>query len=212
MSVRDWALGKLREADAVVAADPVGDDFIHIERKKYRPFTTAAISCNHVATSSVDDLLDSGVQFEFIANIPRQAIWSGDAINQAVRHGLGWGGFGDLLRVIGKEVVAGYQNPEYSFVERGLRQHTRVSGLNRIFDRVFEIERRGLDNVTVVLLNEYEVVAEHIREIRDVYQEFDFVLKTNPNGRITSAAYEVARNIGVEIHAWGELLGRINKP
>jgi hypothetical protein len=88
----------------------------------------------------------------------------------------------------------------------------KVTHLTRIYDRVFRISRRKLGDVTVALVNEYELTAEHVRSTREIYGAFDAILKTNPNGRTTDAARAAADDLGIGIFKWGEFLSRLHKP
>jgi hypothetical protein len=60
-----------------------------------------------------------------------------------------------------------------------------------------------------LLLNEYELSADHVRTARDRYGTFNAILKTN--GRITEAAIAAANSMGATIYMWGQLLGRLNR-
>jgi len=62
-----------------------------------------------------------------------------------------------------------------------------------------------------LLLNEYELSADHVRTAWDRYGTFNAILKTNPNGRITEAAIAAANSMGATIYMWGQLLGRQNR-
>jgi hypothetical protein len=112
----------------------------------------------------------------------------------------------------GEENVREYTRREYEFVERGLNQHDRVSGLEREFDRVYLVHRHHLPPVRFVMLNEYELTGDHVRTARSRYGAFDVVLINNPNGKPTSGALAVAEDMGIEIFKWRELLGRLNRP
>jgi hypothetical protein len=144
--------------------------------------------------------------------IPRSTVWTGEAIDFAREHQIGWGGIGELFRAVDSEEDSDIQKKEYEFVERGLSQHDKVTKLIRVFDRVFEVHRSKFDPITVVLINEYELTAEHVRHAKATYGHFDAILKTNPNGRTTENARETAEKMSAEIFGWGEFLGRLNKP
>jgi hypothetical protein len=211
MSTRDWALERIGEINNVLSVEPRGDKFVHIARENHPSFTAAIISEKIVARRMIEDIVQAGEDLEFIANIPKQAIWLGDAIALAQDLDIGWGGFGDLISAMSGEIIRGFQRREYAFVERGLRQHTRVDHLTRIYDRVFKISRRKLGDLTIVLVNEYKLTAEHVRSARETYGGFDAILKTNPNGRTTDAARVAANQLDVGIFSWSELFSRLHK-
>ena len=112
--------------------------------------------------------------------------WTGGALNLAHDYNIATGAYGDLLRVIDVEDVRTFQPKETEFVERGLRQHDRISSFERVHDRLYCISRNSLPDVTVAMLNEYELTADHLRTARDRYGKFSIAVITNPNGRATS--------------------------
>jgi hypothetical protein len=113
--------------------------------------------------------------------------------------------------VIDVEDVRAFQPRETEFVERGLRQHDRISSFDRVYDRLYRISRNGLPDLTVAMLDEYELTADHLRTARDRYGQFSVAVITNPNGRATGSAEEAAQTMGVEILKWGPFFGRLNK-
>ena len=212
LTTRDWIAEQLTGHDEVVAVEPKGELFINIQRKKYAPVSSAILNEGHVDGRVIKAVFRHGGQVQFVANVPLDSVWTGEAITIARAHNVGWGGFGDLMSAISLESVEGFQKQEYSFVERGIRQHDRVDNYERIFDRVFLIFRRGLPEIKVALLCDYELTAEHVRAAREKYGDFSVIVKTNPNGNITGEAKEVGKGLGVDILKWGKFLGRLNRP
>ena len=212
LTTRDWTAKQLVGHDEVVAVEPEGDRCICIHRKNYEPVTSAILNENWVDRRAIESVFDHSGKVQFVANVPRNSVWMGDAIALARANNLGWGGFGDLMSAINLESVEGFQKREYSFVERGIDQHTRVEHYERIFDRVFLCFRKGLPEIKVALVYEYELTAEHVRAAREKYGEFSVIVKTNPNGNITSMAQQVGKGMGVDILTWEEFLGRLNRP
>ena len=212
LSRRDWVLERLREHDRIVSLRPIAEQLIEIERKKYESFNAAIIGEKIVHSEAIQNIVSTSVGLEFIVNLPKQGIWTGDAIIAVEVYDIGWGGLGDLMSAINLEEVRGFQKKEYDFVERGLEQHDKVQRFHRMFDRVYEIVRCSHSPVVVALVNEYDLTAEHVRNAREKYGIFSIIVKTNPNGRITEIAHQVAKSLGIEIFGWGGFLGRLNRP
>ena len=210
LTSRDWAIKQLAKHHGVLSVTPNNDVFINIERRMYEPFSSAILNRNKIDEDSIDSVLSLGVDVQFVTNLPKSGIWTGPAIEVIDQHSLGWGGLGDLMSVINAEDVRGFQKKEYAFVERALRQHSKVQRYDRIFDRVFRVFRWGLPNIDVALIYEYELTAEHLRVAVEKYGEFSVVVKTNPNGKITMNASEVGEQLGVEVLSWGEFYQRLN--
>lgn len=208
---------RLRKLGDVVDAQPISDDFIYIQRKdefageERPPFTTAIVSAMRVTRDALSKVINGANDCDFVANVPKGAIWEGSAIEEAGANNLGWGGIGELMSALGEANVRGFQRKEFAFVLRGLEQHTNVAALDRLYDRLIEIHRHSYEPLKAVLLNEYELTAEHIRRARSVYGQFAAIVRTNPNGGATTDAKGIAKELGAEIFQWGEFLGRLNR-
>ncbi len=141
--------------------------------------------------------MTSPLAVEIIANVPKESYWTGEALTLAHDSYIATGYFGDLLRVINREHVRSFQQKETIFIERGLRQHDRVSSFERVHDRLYRISRNGFPDLKVAMLNEYELTADHLRTARDRYGQFSIAVITNPNGDSTTSAGEAAQTMGV---------------
>lgn len=207
-----WVGEKLSEMEEVHEVRVIAPNILWVSRKKHQAFVAGIISVSTVTAEIVQALLGADSRIAIVANIPKESVWWGDAITLASAQGISFGSLADLMAATGREEnVRAYQRREYEFVERGLRQHNRVLELEREFDRIYLIHRRGLPALRFVMLNEYELTADHIRTARSRYGRFDAVLLNNPNGKPTASALEVAKTIGVDIYKWGQFLGRLNR-
>ena len=204
-----WVATRLRKHDEVVRVDVEAPQILLVSRKEHGDFLAATIAAPRVEPATFRDLLELESRLEFVANVPRESFWTGEAIKFAQAHTTAFGGMGDLLSAVSVPDVKEYEKSEYSFVERGLRQHTAVTELTRIHDRKYLIKRTARSDVAVVIINEYDLTADHVRTARDRYGPFTTVLVTNPNGRPTSSAHEAADSIGAHIFMWGEFLGEL---
>ncbi len=208
-----WVSEKIRDHDDVLSIEIVESDLIVAKRKGKSSVRIATLSAKGAVTSEyLENAISDKKDVEFIINIPKDCYLTGGAIRFAQSRGIGLGGLGDLMRALRLECVGDYIPPTIEFIERGLRQHDRVSSFERLADLQYRIERTGaLPDVLVVFLHEYELVADHIRIARDRYGNFDIVVKTNPNGGLTSSALAVADDLHCKIYKWGEFLGALNR-
>ena len=207
----EWVAGNLRKAERVSKVEILSDQVLSVTRSNYDPFVAGIVSANCVEVDLVRPLVKSELGLEIIANVPKESYWTGGALRLAHDNNIATGAYGDLLRVIDVEDVRAFQPKETEFVERGLRQHKRYSSFERVFDRLYRISRNGLPDLTVAMLNEYELTADHLRTARDRYGKFSVAVITNPNGQSTSSAVEAAQTMGVEILKWGPFYARLNK-
>jgi hypothetical protein len=207
----EWVADNLRKARGVSKVELLSDQVLRVSRTKYDPYVAGIVSAKCVEVDTVRTLVNGNLSVEIIANVPKESYWTGGALRLARDNNIATGCYGDLLRVIDLQDVRAFQPKETEFVERCLRQHNRISSFERVHDRLYRISRNGLPDLTVAMLNEYELTADHLRTARDWYGQFSVVAITNPNGRVTDSAAEVAQTMGVEILEWGPLLGRLHR-
>jgi len=207
----NWVAGNLREAGSVSKVEVLSEQVVRVSRNRFSPFVAGIVSAARVEPDVVKPLVNVEFGVEIIANVPKESFWTGGALRLAHSNNIATGGYGDLLRVIGTENVRDSRPKETKFIERGLRQHNRISDFEQIHDRLFRISRNGLPDLTVAMLNEYELTADRLRIARDRYGQFSLAVITNPNGRATSAAEVAAQNMGVKILKWGPFLSRLNR-
>jgi hypothetical protein len=165
----EWVAGNLRKADHVTKVEVLSEQVLRVSRDKYAPYVAGIVSVKCVKVDDIMPLVESELGVEIIANVPKESYWTGEAIMLAQVHSIATGGYGDLLRVIDDEDVRAFQQKETVFIERGLRQHDRISSFDREYDRLYRIRRNGLSDLKVAMLNEYELTADHLRIARERY-------------------------------------------
>jgi hypothetical protein len=207
----EWVAGNLRKAVRVSKVEVISDQVLRVSRDKYAPFVAGIVSSKRVEANEVRPLVKSDLGVEIIANVPKESFWTGGALRLAHDNNIATGAYGDLLGAIGLQDVRAFQPREIEFVERGLRQHNRISRFERVHDRLYRVSRNSSPDLMVAMLNEYELTADHLRTARDRYGQFSMAVITNPYGKATSTAEESARTLSVEILKWGPFLGRLNK-
>ena len=208
-----WVAEKLRTADGIEAIDVISSGLLRVTRKKHSPFNVGAIGVEAVVEpANVMSLFEKADGPQFVVNVPTTAIWTAAAIDLVHEHDSAFGGVGDLIRASREVNVPSYRYREYRFVERGLTQHNAVASLTRLYDRKFLVHRLRHSDLTLVMVDAYEVSADDVRTARDLYGAFDTVLKMTSYGGTTTAAREAAASMGAEIFKWGQLLSRLNRP
>lgn len=143
-------------------------------------------------------------------NVPKNAVYRGAAISYAERNSFGIGGLGDLFVAINENNYRHYLSKEARFILRGLEQHTKVSSVNRITNRLYEVHRYGLKPIRVLALNEYDLTADAVRTGIDNHGKCNIILTSNPNCRPSCESIRAADSAGAKVLAWGELLGALN--
>lgn len=169
------------------------------------------MSVKRVDAAEFSALLKDKQGIDFVVNIPKDAYVLGDALKFAERNNFGFGGLADLFRALNSESVRSYLDPEFGFVLRSLRQHSRVTNVTRLEDRRLLVERKRLRPVLVLILNDYELTAEHVRAGIERYGEFQAIVCSNPNSRVTAAAATAAAESRIAIFNWSEFFKELNR-
>jgi len=208
-----WVLNHLSRIEVYSAVTQVDDDLLEVAVKDRPPFVVGVLgeqSC--VMNSAVKPLFSRSKRPSFITNIPSKAIWSGAAIEFIHNAPASFGRVGEISKAAWVEPVSAYREKNLHFFENCFEQHSRVSKVTRVYDRVFRLERRGqLPPLTVVLVDAYDMSAEDVRNARTTYGKFDIALKATSYGGVTSAAERAAESMGAEACKFGEFLGRLNR-
>lgn len=206
-----WVAANIAQMPQVTGTSVTSAATFRISRPVHPSFEVAVFSSAEVTSCILDPLLSMYPQIAFAVNVPKDAPWRPSGISSARDAGIGFGSIKDLMSAISQDLedVREYKKKENQFVERGLGQHARVSHLVQESERSYTVHRSGLRPIRIVMLNEYELTAEHVRSAWEVHGSFSVLLKTNPNGSPTVNAKEVAKELGIQILSWSELWGRL---
>lgn len=215
MSYRDWIISKIivDNNEYYQAVEPIGNNVIEVINNKGKSITVGVIENLEITVVNLMPLMADTIKTPNIIIGKANAVWHGKAIEYVRSKNVGWGGLGDIDQAFSTDEYSTIQKREFQFVEKGLLGHSKVSRLERIYDRVFRIYRKlGLEPFVITLINSYELSADEVRNAKAKYGTFDGILKTNPNGSPTSNAYAAASEIDAEIFGWRDLLSRLTKP
>src|SRR5688572_22775620 len=146
-----WAAERLLKHHEVKSVEVLSPQTLRITRVRARPFVAGTLGSSRVEAREVEELLSESHDIEFVANIPSESFWTGDAISLARQRGVGWGALRDLLSAVSDEDPRLHVNRDMEFLENGLDQHTGVTKVERVHDRKFVISRHGLGDVIAVL-------------------------------------------------------------
>jgi len=209
----NWVLRKLLEDQDFKNSENLGSGFLKISRIEQTPFLVAATAVDDIVTQQhVEPVFSTKKRKpEFVINVPSKAIWRGDAIEFVHGSTAAFGTLGDLIRASRDEPISLYRKKDYKFFEGVFEQHNAVSEVIRLYDRKFELHRRQHDNLTVVLIDGYDLSAEDVRNAQKLYGPFDIGLKTSSYGSITSAADDAAESMGAEVMDLKDFMRRLSK-
>ncbi|WP_157834566.1 hypothetical protein [Oceanospirillum beijerinckii] len=209
MSLIDWCIDKISGHGKVESISKIDSTTLELTHQNTNTYAVSVFSCERMNLKSISDIDIQKV--DFILNIKKDAYISGKLMQLMESADFSIGGLGDLYSALGSGNLSNYISKEMQFVIRGLSQHNKVKRIYRLDNRRFEIERKLLPDVTILVLNDYDLTAESVRSGIDKYGDFDSILTSNPNCRRSSNAEKAAENSGRKIMSWGELMGNLNK-
>lgn len=211
MSLNDWCIKKIQEHDKVTEVEKITEDTFRVKvvdgiedgfliLTRSEEFSTA----NSIDATSVGS-------FDFFLNIKKDAHISGELLALASVYGFAIGDLSDLYRALQEKKISDYINPNISYIIRGLKQHNRVESFYRLDNRRFRIKRKGLNDVTIIALDNYDLTADVVRSAIEKYEKFDAIFTSNPNCQRAKSAEVVAADAELKILSWGELIGDLNR-
>ncbi|TIW61008.1 MAG: hypothetical protein E5V49_12995 [Mesorhizobium sp.] len=211
-SVTDWVEAHIDENAGFKAVGRSAENFLLIEDDKKCIHPVAVIGAKPVVqVSDVEPVLVHAIKPEFVINIPSKSIWTGSAIDLVHASPAGFGSLGDLGKAVRLGDVAGYRNKGFGFFERAIGQHSNVQQITRLYDLVFIAHRKKGPDLTIALIDAYNMSAEDVRHARAQYGHFDIALKMSSYGSVTAAAQEAARYMGAEAMMFRDIMGRLGR-
>lgn len=206
----EWILDKLEDNDGISSTEIVSDSLLRINRKEGESITITKTTLSKINLTDVKSILVNQ-DADFILHKVKEPWIFGDVFEFLNRKRKVIGGFGDLFRVLRQDNNFPYLPSQVHFIIRGLEQHKKVSNVRRLDNKRYEIERYGLETVIIIALDDYDIGIESVRSAVNDFDKFDAVLKSNPNGSITSSAVTLADLRELKVFKWGQLLGILNR-
>lgn len=207
---KQFLIEKLQNFDSAKEIFDAGENFVTVKRKEGIDFSGFVMSLTEINYQTVKEICDKYTNLDFIVNIKKQYNLSGECISYLTSKNISFGGLGDFMRFCNQKNNKLIEDKDYSFVSRNLKQHDKVISIERLDNRRIRIIRRGLPEVIAIMINDYDITSESIRFAKELYKDFRVVIKTNPNGSITSGAEQVGETLNIDICKWGIFLGKLN--
>lgn len=208
----DWVAEKLvkKERLEVVARTP--ENFLIVKWKDGYTFPVAVLGVkNVIELSDVEPLFATASKPSFVLNVPSTTLWSGDAIRRIHAESSSFGKLGDVARAASTGNAGSYRDKNMGFFIKAMKQHSNVSSVSYVSDRVIKAERWVGSNLTVAVIDAYNMSAEDVRNARDRFGHFDVIVKASSHGSITEQADAAAKSMGAEALTFGDLLRRLAK-
>lgn len=205
----EWITEKLQDDDEIESIDILSENLLMISRKNGAELYITKTILNRFEVRDIETILNNQ-KADFILHTSKEPFIDGNVFEYLNSKKIVLGGFGDLMRTVRQNDNWPYLPPDVHFIMRGLEQHTKVSKVRRLDNKRYEISRHGLETVVIIALNDYDLGIESVRSAVAEFAKFDAVLKSNPNGSITTSAVKLADSREIKVLKWGELMGKLN--
>ncbi len=207
----EWIIDKLDDNKNISSSEVISNSLLKINRiEGQKTIKIIKITLSEINLTDIKSILDNQ-DVDFILHTVKEPWIQGSIFEFLNKKKKVIGGFGDLFRVLRQNNNHPYIPPQVHFITRGLKQHTKVSSVKKLDNKRYEIERYGLETVTIIALEDYDIGIESVRNAINQFNKFDAILKSNPNGGITTSAENLADSINIKVFKWGELLGILNR-
>jgi hypothetical protein len=210
-NVTDWVSQKLKESHDLEIVGRTPEDFLDVRRSKvdYK-FLVAVLGLkNVIRRSDVEALFAGANKPQLIVNVPSNTLWCGNAIRYIHDASAAFGSLGDVSRAASTGDAGSYRDKGMGFFINAMEQHSNVLSVSYVYDSVFEVERITGENLTVAVIDAYNMSAEDVRNARARLGHFDVVVKSSSYGSIASQAKEAANSMGAEALTFRDLMGRL---
>jgi hypothetical protein len=209
-SVTDWVAQKLEESHDLEIDGRTPEGFLIVRSKDGYTFLVAVLGLRGVIRQSDVTALFAGANTpQIIVNVPSNTLWSGSAIHYIHAASAAFGSLGDVSRAASTGDAGSYRDKNMGFFINAMEQHSNVLGVSYVYDCVFEVTRVNGANLTVAVVEAYNMSAEDVRNTRARLGHFDIVVKSSSYGSITSQAIAAASSMRAEALTLGDLMRRL---
>lgn len=210
-NVTDWVAQKLEESHDLEIDGRTPEDFLIVRRTNDGyTFLVAVLGLrNMIGRSDVEALFAGVNKPQLIVNVPTHTLWGGNAIRYIHAASAAFGSLSDVSRAASTGDAGSYRDKNMGYFINAMEQHSNVLSVSYVYDRVFEVERITGQNLTVAVIDAYNMSAEDVRNARARLGRFDVVVKSSSYGSIASKAKEAANSMGAEALTFRDLMGRL---
>jgi hypothetical protein len=211
-NLTDWVAAKLAEKEKLEIVRRTTEGILVVRAQDDYEFAVAVLGVKGVIRlSDVTPLFEGATKPQLVVNVPSATLWTGAAIEFVHQAPAAFGTLGDVSRAASTGDAPSYRDKNMGFFINAMRQHSNVSSVSYVFDRVLRADRKVGHSLTVAVVDAYNLSAEDVRNARDRYGDFDIVVKASSHGSITHQADEAAQSMKVEALTFGELMRRLAK-
>lgn len=212
MSLLDWYIEKISKSEYVKNVELMDktNNLIKVTHNDNNTYIVHILDSDIIDSKNFSHQIDLH-NLDFILAHKKDIYVTNNTILTTRIYKYAIGNMGDLLRALRDKNVNNYLAPDIEFVLNGLNQHGKIKSIEHLDNKRLLLKRTfPLNEIIVLIINDYDITAETIRFNKQVFKNFKIILCSNPNARISSSAKLVAKQLNILILKYGEFLGRIN--
>lgn len=200
-----FALDVLPKKYAGIEAAPLGGDLIKLSVVNQPDVVAAVSGAREIDAELAEFYCKLTPQIDFLCGYRKECVWHGAAIQFLEQWGIGWGTPGTLGTASQAGDARGASHKDFKFSHRLLKQtRSVVIGIERHYDRLYDITVKSGRKLRVGLLLEYEPTADSVRSFCDRFGAVDVFWNINPNGRPSLEAINAAKDFGCQVLKWDD--------
>ncbi|EOU9559386.1 TPA: hypothetical protein M3A60_001399 [Cronobacter sakazakii] len=205
-----WMVGKLQESKAFEKIEVADNGTLVVITTEGESYSIGAVNTGRITCPELNEYLE-GKEIDFLSVKGGVEFISGDAMKLLEQKEIGVDSFGHIASSLRTNNPLEHIDKENFFINRVFKQHSHVSSVERETNKKYRIKRRGMADLVIVAVNDYDMTAGSVRDAIGLHGNCDIVFASNPNGRLTTPAKEAADSIGVELYKLSDLLRRISR-
>ncbi|MCU5772529.1 hypothetical protein N5923_16320 [Erwiniaceae bacterium BAC15a-03b] len=205
-----WMVGKLQESKGVENIEVADNGTLVVITTGGETYSIGAINTGRITCPELNEYLENKEIYLLSVKGGVEFI-SGDAMKLLEQKKIGVDSFGHIASSLSSNNPHEHIDKEHLFINRVFKQHSHVSSVERETNKKYRLKRRGMADLVIVAVNDYDMTAGSVRDAIGLHGNCDIVFSSNPNGRLTTPAKEAAESIGVELYKLSDLLRRISR-
>lgn len=205
-----WMVGKLQESKGVENIEVADNGTLVVITTEGESYSIGAINTGRITCPELNEYLENK-EIDFLSVKGGVEFISGDAMTLLEQKKIGVDSFGHIASSLRTNNPLEHLDKEHFFINRVFKQHSHVSSVERETNKKYRVKRPGMADLVIVAVNDYDMTAGSVRDALGLHGNCDIVFASNPNGRLTTPAKEVAESIGVELYKLSDLLRRISR-